>query len=396
VKRAALLLVASCGARGAPAAEPATLVVAPAPAASAAAAAPAEPSRPAAEAASPLEIAIGGAGVCARIDGRVHCTSTIDPARPIAAEPAVEGIDDAVSIALGRAFTCAATRAGKVLCWGDNTHAELGAGLRTERSDKPVAVRGLEGARRVFAGDRHACAILDDGSVRCWGANDHGQTGGSAAYLPAARELALPNDVPGVRGATVLALGHSSSCALLASKEVACFGRAVSPDHERAKGPENEEPFVGKSLGVFDDLAAMQGLVCGVRGGDVWCWGDAWSVLAGVHGRSDGPHALGLRGAKRVRLSQTFGCALTADGAVWCFGQDYGSGVLGHPPAAKSYEASPPERVSGAPRAVDVVVGNSMSCAITHDREVWCWGSWSQYGGHGAKEPVPVRLRVTE
>ena len=31
----------------------------------------------------------------------------------------------------------------------------------------------------LAAGDIHTCAILDDGSVRCWGNNDYGQMGDS-------------------------------------------------------------------------------------------------------------------------------------------------------------------------------------------------------------------------
>lgn len=376
--------------------EPTTVVVPPASAlpATAAPVGPPDPPSPRGEAVSPFELAIGGAGVCARLDGRVHCASVLDPDRPLAGEPEVEGVRDAVAIALGRSFGCAATRAGKVMCWGDNTRAQLGAGLRTERSDKAVEVVGVTNARRVFAGDMHACAILADGGVRCWGDNDGGQTGGASTYVSAARELALPNDVPAVRGATELALGHATSCALLGSREVACFGNAATPEHQRGRGQTNEQPLVLKQLGTFDDVTAMQGTFCGVRDGDVLCWGDLWSIVSGAHARTDAPRSLGLHGAKRVRLGQSHGCALTTDGAISCFGHDY-SGALGHA-AARSYDASPPEAVGGVPRAVDLAVGSAMSCAIAKDAEVWCWGSWNQPGGHYAKELAPVRLRISE
>jgi alpha-tubulin suppressor-like RCC1 family protein len=49
-------------------------------------------------------------------------------------------------------------------------------------ADKP-----LIGVRERHAGGDHACAVLDDGSLYCWGRNDLGQLGdgsGEAKRLP--------------------------------------------------------------------------------------------------------------------------------------------------------------------------------------------------------------------
>ncbi|MBX3196737.1 MAG: hypothetical protein KF850_31565 [Labilithrix sp.] len=81
--------------------------------------------------------------------------------------------------------TCARTREGRAYCWGDNESGQLGAG-NADVVFKPVAVGGLV-ARvvQIAAMDRATCALLEDGSVQCWGSNAEGQLGiGARDDLP--------------------------------------------------------------------------------------------------------------------------------------------------------------------------------------------------------------------
>ena len=59
---------------------------------------------------------------------------------------------------------------------GQNSYGQLGDGTTTERHT-PVAVSGLSNAVAIAAGDCHTCALLSDGTARCWGDNDYGQLG---------------------------------------------------------------------------------------------------------------------------------------------------------------------------------------------------------------------------
>ena len=62
---------------------------------------------------------------------------------------------------------------------GANDRGQLGVAAPT-RSDVPIVVPGISNAVSVTAGYAHTCAVLNNGSVRCWGANDHGQLGNNS------------------------------------------------------------------------------------------------------------------------------------------------------------------------------------------------------------------------
>ena len=67
-------------------------------------------------------------------------------------------------------------------CWGDNTYGSLGNGLHGTGvfSSLPVEITSFGTGLypvKVATGGHHTCAILNDGTVSCWGYNNHGQLG---------------------------------------------------------------------------------------------------------------------------------------------------------------------------------------------------------------------------
>lgn len=91
-----------------------------------------------------------------------------------------------VQIGAGENFTCARLDDGSVKCWGDNTYGQLGLGDGRPRGILPgemgdalpaVALGSNRRATALSVGYRHACALLDDQSIKCWGNNHRGQLG---------------------------------------------------------------------------------------------------------------------------------------------------------------------------------------------------------------------------
>jgi hypothetical protein len=345
-----------------------------------------------------IQIALGMGRLCARADGHVYCAPISELDEPLVdARNAIAGIEDATSLAVGERFACAATRRGTVRCFGDNTFGQLGARLASEKSDAGVEVVGIERARRVFAGPWHACASLEDGRLRCWGRNEHGQTGSDTHYLPDARELVGSSEVPAVKAEQV-AMSFDTTCARLATLEVSCWGarhedRLANAASSTPSQP-NQRPTLVAGLFNIDEIAAGESAFCGIRRGAVACWAEGLRLLAGTHDPSE-PFALaqGIANAKHLSVADDHGCAILMDGRVFCFGFPY-SQALGRITDENGFEPVPGEVVAGLPRVVGISVASGVSCALTNDNEIFCWGRWySQKRTYTEPKPVHRRLR---
>jgi cysteine-rich repeat protein len=131
---------------------------------------------------------------------------------------------------------------GTIRCWGAQYFTSLcgifaGAGRRA--SD--LSALELDPVRTVSAGWGFKCAVLVDGSLKCWGRNDVGQLGlGDIDDRGDARgEMgdALPRvDLGTGRTARFVATGARFSCAILNDATVKCWG----PGNDGATGYGNE------------------------------------------------------------------------------------------------------------------------------------------------------------
>jgi alpha-tubulin suppressor-like RCC1 family protein len=97
----------------------------------------------------------------------------VDVVRPATV---VSGLDGVVDLCAGWYHNCAVLEDGTVECWGDNQNGQIGNDdIADALSPSPVV--GIDRAVRVACGSTHSCALLDDGSVRCWGSNSLEQLG---------------------------------------------------------------------------------------------------------------------------------------------------------------------------------------------------------------------------
>jgi alpha-tubulin suppressor-like RCC1 family protein len=145
---------------------------------------------------SVVEIACGGRHTCARLEsGDIKCWGDNDFGQLGDGTTQVKGdtletvpeklppvaVDESVlTLGAGLEHTCAVLVTGRFKCWGDGTEGRLATGSDDEvwmPALRAVAVDPVLSATSIDGGDRHTCARVTDGTVRCWGASGVGQTG---------------------------------------------------------------------------------------------------------------------------------------------------------------------------------------------------------------------------
>lgn len=262
------------------------------------------------------------------------------------------------SITVGGAQTCGILNDTSLKCWGSNVYGQSGLGAHTVFGDAPgemgdalppVLLGVGRTARTVVAGDSHTCAILDNGTVKCWGSNEYGKLGlGDTANRgdePGEMGDALPVvDLGAGRTTKALAAGRYHTCALLDDGSVKCWGR---------------------NLGQLGQ-------------GDVADRGDA----PGEMGNALAPVPLGTgRRAIAVSVGEGHSCALLDDRTVKCWGMNYygelgqGDSVYRGDQPGELGDALPAILLGAGRTAKTVVAGGSHTCVVLDDDTLKCWGS---------------------
>jgi alpha-tubulin suppressor-like RCC1 family protein len=314
---------------------------------------------------------------------------------------AVSGLNNAVAIAAGDYHTCALLGNGAARCWGDNTYGQLGDGTTTERHT-PVAVcaGGVAGctstltkAVAITAGDYHTCALLSDGTARCWGENNHGQLGDGttteqhtpvAVCAPAATPLCTAASSNILTSAIAITAGAWHTCALLSDGSAMCWGANDSGQLGDSTTTERHTPVQVSTLTNAVAIDAGSNHNCALRSdGSAWCWGSNGNGRLGdgtILDRSTPVAVSGLSNAVAISAGSQHTCALLSDGTARCWGWN-GDGELGD---GTTTEQHTPVAVSGLAYALSPAIATGLwhTCAVLSDGAAQCWG-YNIYGQLG-------------
>lgn len=331
-----------------------------------------------------------------------------------------------IDLALGNNHTCALLSDHTLRCWGFNADGQLGNGNNLS-SYLPATVLSVEetplaDVREVDAAGDHTCALLSDGSVSCWGANNFGQLGNPDV----AATTNVPTPVVGLDAPVRdIGLGMYHSCAVLIDGRVFCWGSDLYGQIGDGTSTRTDNSTPTQVTGLSDALTVTGGQdhTCALlTDGTVHCWGsnESFMLANGNDTHSPSPvqvelHTGGfLENAVDVQAGRTHTCALIADGTVSCWGWNhfgqvgtlFGTGrvdYLGWSIGTTSNRSRATsviiEYVGGwedpdipFDQVAAISVGEWNSCAVRSDGTFNCWGvKGCQNDSYGRAAPVAMR-----
>jgi len=250
--------------------------------------------------------------------------------------------------------------------WGDVTYMP-GYRYDVPNADIPIIVPGVDGASQIAVARTHACAIVGQGQVQCWGASSPSRyaLGLGGIHDDWNRIYEQP---PGSNGHHV-------------------YDGFV--EHVTINETDDyNDPNAYTQHGVIDRVVQLdvgRNHSCAVRDdGRVWCWGDneAGQIgnIASHYGHLDDKNTFRIGyalqvpdvvDAVQVSTGQAHSCARHDDGRVSCWG-DNEFGQLGD--GTRFNRRNHPQFVVGIDDAVHVSAGDRQTCAVRADGDVACWG----------------------
>jgi alpha-tubulin suppressor-like RCC1 family protein len=264
------------------------------------------------------------------------------------------------AVSAGPGYACAVTTAGTVSCWGGNGFGNLGVGNESGPRSTPVTVPGVSAAVSVSTGVFGTCAVLNDGSARCWGSIGNGN--GSAARL-------VLSDIE------ALALGETNTCALLRDRTVRCGNAGPGP--LALLDVVNDD--AGNDLGAVESIDTQgDTFFCALmRDGSARCWGfgGGFPGASAEFSPNEAERIAGIEGGRQVVAGQGHACALTNAG-VLCWG-DNSVGQLGVDPG-QLFDSATPLAVDVGANVTAIDAGDNFTCALLTNGRVRCWGLLGQ------------------
>jgi alpha-tubulin suppressor-like RCC1 family protein len=316
------------------------------------------------------------------------------------------------TISAGWDHTCLLDSEGIAYCWGDDTDGQLGAGTGRRETcsfgeDKspcrtnPVRVATLVRFAGLSAGGAfhhaHTCAVTADGRLFCWGSNLSGQLGNPRTEMRFAAPVQVQTDIA---FATVSA-GGSHTCGLDRKGSAFCWGN--NSKGQLGDGSRKARSFPVSVTGqlTFSSIDAGEEHTCGVsRQGRVYCWGsDDYGKLGDgeeeMMRSSPSPVGGGALEFVSVSAGPQLTCGVTVEGSVYCWGVEASCASI-----CSSKTNPEPAKLGGLSRFLGVSSGSSHNCAVGPSGVVACWGDGDRGQlGIGAEDitdtPVGVAGRLT-
>jgi alpha-tubulin suppressor-like RCC1 family protein len=300
----------------------------------------------------------------------------------------VSGLNNVKSVTSSFHYNCALINDGTVKCWGANSSGQLGDGTTTS-SNLPVSVL-ISNVTSVSSGNFHSCALINDGTVKCWGINNSGQLGDGTTVNRIA-----PVAVTGLTNVgKIIVEAGTHTCALINDGSIKCWGRNDYGQLGDGSTTNKSAPASVTGISNAVDVAAGEDHTCAViNDGTVKCWGRNYHAQLGTgsSGRntpqSTPVSTTGISTATGISSYNNFSCAVLSNQSIQCWGLN-NDAQIGDGTAvfdSSTYERKTPTNVIEINTATAISSGVDHSCALLADKTLKCWGS-NDYGQLGIGE----------
>ncbi|MGH1346386.1 MAG: RCC1 domain-containing protein [Nannocystales bacterium] len=347
--------------------------------------------------------ATGGSGVEVEAEAETEAsavtTTSADSGQAEGDSDTTGGQDVAEIVALSSAAAhrCAVIEGGTLWCWGRNDDGELGNGQRGGLSPVPVQVISSAVFTSVAVGSfggGNSIAVSDDGTVWRWGE----------------RATSVPTEVLGLPPAVGVATGSAEHCIIAEDASLWCWSPLEAPSQSEVSGVVD----VTHTSAGFHFCAASSDGVVRCRGGNDDGQLGTTDPVGFVMGPPSGGPVRDLRTwSSRANLQLHGGsCLVPADGTLWCWGAAAGVNgseaqqIAGLSNLASIGSTRGPylrqdstvmiDRDGTLELLLDDVTLIGPSCAAKDDGTIWCWGSNANGGlGDGTVDDSDDPVQVT-
>ena len=238
-----------------------------------------------------IALSVGGSFVCAiRSGGQLRCMGWNysgdlgDGDLDTHATPVdVLGITTAVAVSAGEGHACALLANGTVMCWGDNQSGEVGTGTISTAVLAPVAVRDISRAIAIAAGADHTCALLANRTVMCWGGNTSGQLGNGTV----SNDSLSPVPVTGLHDVSAISAGTGFTCAVLKNGTAKCWGSNFFGTLGNGTTSDSSTPVAVHGITNAVGITTGSSHACvALADNSARCWGDNSYGKLGNHSQT--------------------------------------------------------------------------------------------------------------
>ncbi len=289
----------------------------------------------------------------------------------------------------GGSHACGIDNSGYLYCWGNDDRGQLGNTAALNSKTEPDRIGDSRSWTAISAGGAHTCGIRS-GKLYCWGSDEFGQLGNgrsSSSIKP------IPQQISGASDWLMVTAGITHTCAIRnisgKGRMLACWGDDSRGQIGNGSLPSPTTPaFVSKATD-WSAISAGGSHTCGLRsisgkGRMLACWGSDQFGQVG-NGSLGGPNRPAQVSRaydwKAVSAGESHTCGIRGTGMLACWGSDKFGQIGNGGGVSASGPSSPAQVAKNLPTNwKSVSAGGAHTCGVKGStNRLYCWGD-NKYG----------------